>query len=49
MAGESKSGKGNKKHNRNRRPVEQAMSLYVRGKISFEKYYHIKYGTNFKI
>jgi len=29
---------GNKKHGRNKRLVDQAMSAYVRGKISFETY-----------
>ena len=31
-------GKGSKKHGRNKRPVNPAMSAYVRGKISFESY-----------
>jgi len=30
---------GVKKYGRNRRLVNQAMSSYVRGKISFESYY----------
>lgn len=37
----SQKGKGSKKHGRNRsnkRPVNQNMSLYVRGKITFEQY-----------
>ena len=33
-----KQGKGSKKHGRNKRPVNQATSAYVRGKISFETY-----------
>jgi len=31
-------GKGSKKHGRNKRPANSAMSSYVRGKISFENY-----------
>jgi len=31
--------KGAKKYNRNKRPINSAMSAYVRGKISFENYY----------
>jgi len=33
-----KAKSGNKKHGRNKRPVNSAMSAYVRGKISFESY-----------
>ena len=33
---------GSKKHGRNKRGVDQAMSLYVRGKISFDQYERIK-------
>jgi hypothetical protein len=29
---------GAKKHGRNKRPVNSAMSAYVRGKITFEQY-----------
>jgi hypothetical protein len=29
---------GSKKHGRNKRPVNSAMSSYVRGKISFDSY-----------
>jgi len=29
---------GSRKHGRNKRPVNSAMSAYVRGKISFESY-----------
>lgn len=38
MATQKKQGKGSRKHGRNKRPVNQAMSAYVRGKISFENY-----------
>jgi hypothetical protein len=31
-------GKGTKKYGRNKRPVNSAMSSYVRGKITFESY-----------
>ena len=31
-------GKGTKKYGRNKRPVNSAMSAYVRGKITFESY-----------
>lgn len=47
MAGKNESGKGNKKHGRNRKPVEQAISLYIQNKISFEKYYTMKYGKRY--
>jgi len=29
---------GSRKHGRNKRPVNSAMSAYVRGKITFEDY-----------
>lgn len=35
---QSKKG-GSKKYGRNKRAVDQNMSAYVRGKISFEKYW----------
>jgi hypothetical protein len=39
-------GKGTKKYGRNKRPVNAAMSAYVRGKISFESYQkQIKHGV----
>lgn len=38
----SKKKGGSKKHGRNKRPVEQAISLYVRGKITFEQYAKLK-------
>ena len=31
-------GKGTKKYGRNKRPVNQAESLYAKGKITFEQY-----------
>uniref|UniRef100_A0A6M3LEM3 Uncharacterized protein n=1 Tax=viral metagenome TaxID=1070528 RepID=A0A6M3LEM3_9ZZZZ len=31
-------GKGTKKYGRNKRPVNSAMSAFVRGKISFDSY-----------
>jgi hypothetical protein len=31
-------GKGTKKHGRNKRPANPAMSAYVRGKITFDSY-----------
>lgn len=34
---QKKSG-GDKKHGRNKRPKNQALSSYVRGKITFEQY-----------
>jgi len=33
---------GDKKHGRNKRGVDQATSLYARGKISFEQYEKLK-------
>ena len=36
---------GAKKYGRNKRPVDFATSLYVRGKITFEKYQKMKRGT----
>lgn len=38
MANEGK-GKGNKKYGRNKRPVNSAMSAFVRGKMSAETYF----------
>ena len=38
MAKKVGTGNGAKKYGRNRRPVNAAMSAYVRGKISFESY-----------
>jgi hypothetical protein len=35
---------GAKKYGRNKRGVDQATSLYVRGKITFEKYQKMKKG-----
>lgn len=35
---QKKQSKGSKKHGRNKRPVDQKMSAYVRGKITFEQY-----------
>jgi len=35
---ENKKKSGAKKYGRNKRPVNSAMSAYVRGKISFESY-----------
>jgi hypothetical protein len=31
-------GKGTKKYGRNKRPVNSAMSAYIRGKISYDSY-----------
>ncbi|MCJ7447919.1 MAG: hypothetical protein MUO72_09510 [Bacteroidales bacterium] len=31
-------GKGTRKYGRNKRPVNSAMSAYVRGKITFDSY-----------
>jgi hypothetical protein len=31
-------GKGSKKHGRNKRPVDQKMSNFVKGRITFEQY-----------
>jgi len=42
-------GKGARKYGRNRRnirPVNSAMSAYVRGKITFESYYKQTAGKN---
>lgn len=36
---QNQKGAGSRKHGRSKRAVNQLMSLYVRGKISFEKYY----------
>jgi hypothetical protein len=33
---------GEKKYGRNKKPVDYATSLYVRGKITFEKYKKMK-------
>ena len=44
---QNKKGGGSKKHGRNKRPVDSATSLYVRGKITFEKYAQKK-GIKFK-
>ena len=33
---------GSKKHGRNKRPVDQPTSLYVRGKVTFEQYAKLK-------
>jgi hypothetical protein len=33
---------GSRKHGRNKRPVDLPTSLYVRGKITFEKYLKMK-------
>jgi len=39
MSQQKKQSKGGKKKiGRSKRPVDQAMSAYVRGKISFEQY-----------
>ena len=38
MSKKNGKGKGSKKHGRNKRPVNQSMSNYVRGKITFEQY-----------
>jgi len=38
MSKKQDKGKGSKKHGRNKKPVNSAMSAYVRGKITFEKY-----------
>ena len=37
-------GKGSKKIGRNKRAVDQATSMYSRGKISFDKYKKMKGG-----
>lgn len=37
MAQEDK-GKGTKKYGRNKRPIDSAMSLFIKDKIPFEKY-----------
>ena len=43
---EQKKKGGAKKYGRNKRPVNSAMSAYVRGKISFENYLkQIKMGS----
>jgi hypothetical protein len=39
---------GSKKHGRNKRPVDSATSLYVKGRISFESYAKRK-GIKFKV
>lgn len=39
---QSKKSGGSRKYGRNTRGVNQAMSLYSRGKISFEKYQKMK-------
>jgi len=41
MKKEGKAG-GSRKYGRNNRAKDQALSLYVRNKISFEKYQKIK-------
>lgn len=33
-----KEGKKNRKYGRNKRPIDQATSAYVRGKITFDQY-----------
>lgn len=38
MANTKKKSGGSKKHGRNKRPVDQPTSSYIRGKISFEQY-----------
>jgi hypothetical protein len=43
MATKTKTGKGgSKKHGRNKRGIDQATSLYSKGKISFEQYSKMK-------
>jgi hypothetical protein len=38
MSKKKEKGGGSKKHGRNKRPVDSPTSLYVKGKISFERY-----------
>ena len=38
MSNENKKSGGNKKHGRNRKMKDQAMSAFARGKISFSAY-----------
>ena len=39
MSQEGKKSGGSKKYGRNKRPVDQAMSAYVRGRIDFATYW----------
>ena len=48
MSGQTTGGKGSKKYGRNKRPVNAAMSAYVRGKIDFKTYYKQSRGADFK-
>ena len=42
MANSQRKSGGDRKKGRNKRPVDQATSKYVRGKISFEEYWKEK-------